>query len=201
MESDSSVELQKLIDRFEPGDMSVKRELMRRAIQRLQRLAAKMLGESFPQLRGGHDVDSIVNETWIRLSQALEQTSPPTVEDFFRLAAHKIRHVLLDMAARQSRIHRREKLACTTGEADRDAGYDEHSADPLQLAIWTEFHARVPHLPEDERRVFDMHYYLEIPQSEIARLTGLSARQVSRFWIKALDRLTEGIAAVDGLVV
>jgi hypothetical protein len=35
------------------------------------------------------------------LVQALDQVEPPTVADFFRLAAHKVRQALLDLDPRK----------------------------------------------------------------------------------------------------
>jgi len=200
MANDASADLQLLIDGFHPDDPAGRRALLERAIARLRRLAAKMLGESFPRLQAGHDLDSVVNESWIRLSQALEQATPPTVQDFFRLAAHKIRQVLLDMAIRQSRRHRREKQVLDPSGSRQGSALEQHTHNPLQLAAWTEFHSRVPTLPEDERQIFEMHYYLEIPQSEIARMTNIAPRQVSRLWIKATERLTQGFAEIEEIV-
>lgn len=197
MANDASADLQLLIDGFQPDNPSSRRELLERAINRLRRLAAKMLGESFPRLQAGHDLDSVVNETWIRLSQALERASPPTVQDFFRLAAHKIRQVLLDMAERQSRRYSREQTALDASGSRPASALAQRTHDPLQLAAWSEFHARVPTLPDDERQVFEMHYYLEIPQAEIARITHIAPRQVSRLWIKAIERLTQGFSEIE----
>ena len=121
MSDDSSVELQLLIDRFQPEDAAIRRELMDRAMNRLRRLAAKMLGQSFSRLKAQHDLDSVVNETWMRLAQALEQIELHSVAEFFRLAAHKIRQVLLDMATRQQRWNREQATASAADSAPRDA--------------------------------------------------------------------------------
>src|SRR5262245_42102984 len=110
MSADDSIALQALIDRLGQGDAQARRELLERACHRLRRLAARMLNESFPALTRRHEVDSIVHETWLRLFQALEKAEPRTVADFFRLAAHKIRQVLLDMADHQRRLAQREVL-------------------------------------------------------------------------------------------
>jgi hypothetical protein len=40
---------------------------------------------------------------------------------------------------------------------------------PARLALWTEFHEKVAALSEQERAVFEMHYYLGLPQAEIAQ--------------------------------
>jgi RNA polymerase sigma factor (sigma-70 family) len=198
--ADSSTELQQLIDRVPSGDSAVRRELLARSFDRLRRLTAKMLGESFPRLQAGHDLDSVVNETWIRLVRALDQTSPATVQEFFSLAAHKIRQVLLDMARQQTRLDRRNERELMTDDSAGDSALQQDTRNPLQLSMWTEFHNRVPNLPDDERQMFEMHYYLEVPQVEIARLMNITPRQASRLWVRALERLTEGFAEIGEFV-
>ena len=81
-----------------------------------------------------------------------------------------------------------------------DSALQQDSRNPLQLSMWTEFHARVPKLPDDERQMFEMHYYLEVPQVEIAKLMNISPRQASRLWVRALNRLTEGFAEIEEFV-
>src|SRR5215831_21356086 len=110
MHNDGSVEIQGLLDRLRQGDPQARRLLLERACERLRRLAARMLHGSFPEVARRHELDSIVHETWVRLLQALEKTEPPTVADFFRLAALKFRQVLLDMAQRERRRAQREGL-------------------------------------------------------------------------------------------
>jgi RNA polymerase sigma factor (sigma-70 family) len=194
MDSDGSVELQDLIDRMGRGDPQARRLLLERSCERLRRLAGRMLHGSFPELARRHELDSIVHETWMRLLQALEKTEPPTVADFFRLAAHKFRQVLLDMAQGERRRAQREVLGLS--------GVDSQSAipspgsttcDPARLALWTEFHDKVATLGEQERAVFEMHYYLDLPQAEIARVLDLHPRKVSYLWIAATEKLGEGL--------
>src|SRR5215831_5414499 len=110
MNDDGSVELQSLLDRLRQGDREARRLLLERACERLRRLAGRMLHGSFPELARRHELDSVVHETWVRLLQMLEKTEPPTVADFFRLAAHKFRQVLLDMAQSERRRAQREVL-------------------------------------------------------------------------------------------
>jgi RNA polymerase sigma factor (sigma-70 family) len=135
----------------------------------------------------------VVHETWVRLLQALDKTEPPTVADFFRLAAHKFRQVLLDMAQSERRRAQREVLGLSGAD---NAGLAPSATgttyDPARLALWTEFHEKVATLSEQERAVFEMHYYLELPQAEIARVLGLHPRKVSYLWIAATEKLGEG---------
>jgi RNA polymerase sigma factor (sigma-70 family) len=197
MIEDGSVELQGLLDRLLQGDREAQRLLLERACQRLRKLAARMLQGSFPEVARRHELDSVVHETWVRLLQALDKAEPPTVADFFRLAAFKFRQVLLDMAQGERRRAQREVLgwsgADNEGPASSDAGTTH---DPARLAQWTEFHEKVATLSEQERAVFEMHYYLELPQAEIARVLGLHPRKVSYLWIAATEKLGEELDAV-----
>jgi hypothetical protein len=45
----------------------------------------------------------------------------------------------------------------------------------------------------DEEPVFKMHYYLELPQAEIAQVLELHPRKVSYLWIAATEKLGEGL--------
>ncbi|HEX3149924.1 MAG TPA: RNA polymerase sigma factor [Gemmataceae bacterium] len=194
MSDDATVLLQGLIDRALAGDRSARHELLERACERLRRLAARIFNESFPALRSRHELDSIVHETWLKLAQAMETADPPTVADFFRLAAHKIRQVLLTMAEKNRLQVAREAVGLSgIGGAPPDGTFD-----PARLAEWTEFHRRVDALPADQKSVFEMHHYLGLPQAEVARLMNLHPRKVSYLWIEATEQLTDGMA--DGVI-
>jgi RNA polymerase sigma factor (sigma-70 family) len=196
MDEGGSVELQALLDRLRQGDREARRLLLERACERLRRLAGRMLHGSFPELARRHELDSVVHETWLRLLQALEKTEPPTVADFFRLAAHKFRQVLLDMAQGERRRAQREVLGLSGADSAGPAPSAESTTfDPARLTLWTEFHERVAALGEPERAVFEMHYYLDLPQAEIARVLELHPRQVSRLWVAATETLGEGLDA------
>lgn len=192
MESDHSIELQQLIHRIQQGDADARRLLLERAYDRLSRLTAKILTGSFPAVHARHDLHSIVHETWFRLLQALEKAQPPTVADFFRLAAHKIRQVLLDLAERERKLAGREALGLGGGMSEaRSVESGQDTYDPEKLAMWTDFHRRVEQLSDDQRAVFELHYYLEIPQSEIAQVLNFHARKVSYLWVAATEKLSE----------
>jgi RNA polymerase sigma factor (sigma-70 family) len=131
------------------------------------------------------------------LLQALDKTEPPTVADFFRLAAHKVRQVLLDMAQGERRRAQREVLGLSGGDSEGPApSAASITNDPARLALWTEFHEKVATLSGQERAVFEMHYYLELPQAEIARVLGLHPRKVSYLWIAATEKLGDELDAV-----
>jgi RNA polymerase sigma factor (sigma-70 family) len=196
MHQDTTFQLQSLLDRLRQGDKPARRKFLEQVCARLRRLAAKIMFGSFPKLHSQHDVDSVVHETWLRLMQAIDKADPPTVADFFRLAAHKIRHVLLDMANRQRRLDQRETFLPRNDSQSEIGGEPSNQTyDGARLAQWTEFHNQVGRLEELERTVFEMHYYLGLPQAEIATLLDLHPRKVSYLWIAATEKLADELAA------
>ena len=155
-----------------------------------------MFHRDFPGLRDRHDVESVVDESWARLMRALETVRPPTVEDFLRLVAHKVRQVLLDMAGHQKK--RDDRLRGDANGHRDPIGQGEPADDSLEpgrLAPPTEFHRQVENLPIDQRTVFDLHYYTDLPQAEIARLLGLHPRKVSYLWVAATEAWPSGSKA------
>jgi len=197
--SDETVtELRDLLDRMRRGDPDAPRALLERACARLRKLAAHIFNASFPALAARHEVDSIVHETWLRLARALESVQPGSVEHFFRVAAQKVRQVLLDMVDRQRRLRSREGAVLDGASHDAPAVAGQ-THDPHRLALWAELHERIASLPEEERAVFEMHYYLELPQAEIAQLLALHPRKVSRLWVAATERLADEVAGLGGL--
>jgi RNA polymerase sigma factor (sigma-70 family) len=197
--SDSSILLQGLLDQMNQGDRAARRELLDRVCIQLRRLANTMFAGSFPALREQHELDSVVHETLVRLLQALDQVRPPTMADFFRLAAHKVRQVLLDLAARERRASREVLVPGDTDSGGLTSGAGL-TVDPSRLALWSEFHARVAQLPEDERQVFELHYYLELSQAEIARMLDLHPRKVSYLWVASIERLADYLDGMDGFL-
>src|SRR5262245_26683191 len=193
MDQNTTSQLQTLLDRLRQGDRQARREFLEQVCERLRRLAAKILSGSFPNLQARHEVDSVVHETWLRLMQAMDKADPPTVADFFRLAAHKIRQVLLDMAERQQRLDRRETFLSRGDSQGAREDPSNQTYDGEQLALWTEFHNKVGRLDELERSVFEMHYYLGLPQAEIARTLDLHPRKVSYLWVAATEKLAEAL--------
>src|SRR5262249_7167452 len=171
MDQDTTIQLQTLLDRLRQGDKTARREFLEQVCSRLRRLAAKIMFGSFPSLQSRHEVDSVVHETWLRLMQAIDKADPPTVADFFRLSAHKSGDVLLDMADGPRRVAQRETFL-SRGDSlsgpSREPGNQTY--DGARLAQWTEFHNRVGQLDELERTVFEMHYYLGLPQAEVAKV-------------------------------
>jgi RNA polymerase sigma-70 factor (ECF subfamily) len=190
---DTTTDLQLLIDRLGRGDDGARRELLQRAHDRLLRIAATVFRQDFPALHGRHDLESVVSEVWMRLAGALETTRPETVEGFFGLVFVKVRQVLLDMAQRQRRTDARQ---ASGPDAATDLDRADTTYDPGPLAVLTEFHEQIEKLPEDQRRIFEMHYYGGFSQAEIAQILGLHRKQVSRLWLAATGRLARWLGGL-----
>lgn len=183
--ADTTVHLQAVLDRLRAGDPAARAEVIERAYARFRRLAAVVIRQSFPRM-AAHD-ETVLQETALRVFKALDAVEPETPADLYRLAAHKVRQVLLDLVGKARRP------AAGVPEGD-------DSGDPVRLAQWTEFHDRADRLPADERRVFELCYYAGLSQREAADLLGEHPRKVSRLWVTATERLLDAFPdARDGI--
>jgi RNA polymerase sigma-70 factor (ECF subfamily) len=203
MNGDTTQDLRDLIERLRSGDESARREILDRVYHRLQRITAAMFQRDFPRLQARHELNSVVDEAWIRLTRALETTQPASPAEFYGLMFHKVRQVLLDLASRQTREDARFLQLKTDSDGQPGGSQIKQIADsthdPARLAFWTEFHQQVESLPTPQKMVFDFHYLAEIPQVEIARLLDLHPKQVSRLWIAATVRLASSMEGIEGL--
>jgi RNA polymerase sigma factor (sigma-70 family) len=189
---DTSADLQNLIARLRRGDAAARRELLELAHDRLLRIAGRIFQEDFPGLHGRHDLESVVSEVWMRLVVALEATVPQTVDGFIGLVFVKVRQVLLDMARGQRRVDAHRRLGpLDAAEPEAMAAFDQAdtSHDPGHLALLTEFHEQIEKLPDQQRAVFELHYYSDFSQAEIAQMLDVHRKQVSRLWLAATGRL------------
>jgi RNA polymerase sigma factor (sigma-70 family) len=203
MSGETTADVRELIERLRGGDDSARQALLERVYHRLCRIAAATLHSEFPRLRDQHELNSVVDEAWMRLMTALESTQPESPDAFYRLMFHKVRQVLLDLAMRQTRDQARWRQELPSAEGS-SAGASlfggDTTHDPARLAFWTEFHQEVARLPDHERIVFDFHYFAEFPQADIAKLLNLHPKQVSRLWLAATGRLAEWLDGVEGLL-
>src|SRR2546421_1676753 len=103
MDSDQTTHLQALLDRIHQGDETARNELLGCAYERLRLLAKQMLHQDFPRLVRLHGTGSVANDTVLKLFGALPEVELPTVRDFFRFAAYRMRCVLLEMARTATR--------------------------------------------------------------------------------------------------
>jgi RNA polymerase sigma-70 factor (ECF subfamily) len=198
MTENQTVVLQQLIDRIQRGDDDARRELIDRTYERLRHLSAVILRKNFPRLRGTPalvDTTDVANESALRLYQVLAEIQPTTVRDFFRLAAQRIRWLLLDLAKQADR-------GDPWGLGDRRAveGQEDSSGSGPPTAL-VELYRQIELLPEHERDVLDLLYFHGLTQAEAAAELGVTERTVRRHSTAARARLYQGLKqAVPGAV-
>jgi RNA polymerase sigma factor (TIGR02999 family) len=190
MRDDHTAALQGLIDRMRQGDEAARRELIARTYERLRHLSAVILRKSFPRMKEAPTLlqtTDIANESAYRLYQALGEIQPRTVNDFFRLAAQRIRWLLLDMAKQTDRKGRRVSVDSTPGGDPEDPGRTDPPAGLVEL------YQQIELLPENERDVVDLLYFHGLSQTEAAAHLGVTERTVRRYWATARLRMYEAL--------
>jgi RNA polymerase sigma-70 factor (ECF subfamily) len=185
-----------LVQRLHQGDESARQELLNCACERLTRLTRHML-RGYPKVRRWEETDDVVQNALMRLYRTLAEVKPKSATDFYRLAALNIRRELLDLAKHYYGPRGLGANVASKGpgdetKSDRDPS-DHHGDTPSRLAAWTDFHAEVEKLPDEERAVFDLLWYQELPQAEAALLLGVSERTIKRRWAAARLRLYEAL--------
>jgi len=196
MSGDHSILLQELLARCLQGDEAARQELIHCAYERLRCLAHVILNESFPRLKTPPallETTDVTNETALAMYQALMEIKPATVRDFFRLAAQRIRWLLLDRAKQSDGALRHLREIRPAAEpAER---YDP----PARL---TALYRQVEELPEHEREVVDLLYFHGLSQVEAATLMGVTERTVRRYWtaarLKLMQRLKDFLPPAPG---
>jgi RNA polymerase sigma-70 factor (ECF subfamily) len=178
------------LDRLQAGDLAAREELLRSVGDRLERLARKMLGR-FPSVRQWAETCDVQQNAVLRLLRALHEIRPPSVRDFFGLAAEQMRRELLDLARQASRARRAgmTPLAAADDSAMPDAPAATEDVDNLEL--WQRFHEIVQDLPVEEREVVSLVYYHGWSQPQVAELFGVTERTVRRRWRTACVRMQE----------
>lgn len=199
MAENTTVHLQRCLDRLREGDQAARQELVNAACQRLLRLTRKML-RAEGRLQRWEETDDVFQNAMLRLCRALENVTPGSLREFFRLAALQVRRELIDLArhyygprglAARHQSKRRAKDVADTPRPAHDPGDTSH--DPSRLAAWSEFHEQIAALPEDEREVFDLIWYHGLSHAEAAELLHVSTRTVERRWQTARLRLYEAL--------
>lgn len=182
--------IQGLLDRLAAGDGSAKEELIKHSLERLRRLARKMLHEN-QAVRRWNETDDVFQNALIRLNRALQTERPESTRRFVGLAATQIRRELIDLwrhhyGPQGDGAHHASDL----GQADSQGGanpmYDQGAAGTAPSEIASEdmerFHIAVGELPDEVREVFEKSFYLDMTQDEIAKDVGVSTKTIKRRW-------------------
>ena len=194
----TTVRLEACIARLGAGDMAARDDLIAFACERMQGMASRML-RRFPKVRRWDETGDVVQNAAIRLYKTLGKITPRDTRGFLGLAAVHIRRELIDLARKHAgpesyaanhetnhQRHDGQEWARVDEAADRADSLDE-------LARWARLHESANRLPDEERELFHLVWYLGTKQEEAARMLGCSVRTVKRRWESVKRLLAESL--------
>ncbi len=152
------------------------RDLLDRAVHRLQGLCATMLHRSYPRLTRpptNLETDEMLGGVVEGLLKAMGSIRPRSVRQFFALANQHMHWQLNDLARRldERPIHmelREELLVAATSSGS------EMTLDARRML------ASIDNLPEDEREAFGLVRLQGLTHTEAAEVLGVSTKTVQR---------------------
>lgn len=190
--------LERLTDPSLDAD-AIRAELFEIAYGRMQSLGSRMI-RGFPTVRRWDDSADVVQAAALRLHRALADVELRDPRHLLRLAALQIRRELLDLARKYANPesfaahHETNALGTADGivmQVDRAA---DSSAAPVDgLESWTRLHDAIAALPDDDRELFDLVWFMGATQHDIAKLTDSSPRTVRRRWDEIKNRLVAAV--------
>jgi RNA polymerase sigma-70 factor (ECF subfamily) len=180
-----TIQLHELIDRIQKGNEDARDELIRSVGNSLERLARKML-QRYPGVHRWEETGDVLQNALLRLLRAVQEIKPPTMRDFFGLAAEQVRRELIDLA----RHYRSNKglgtnLASHGDSILRDLEIADPALEEDNLERWHDFHEAVHRLPAEEREVMGLVFYHGWTQAQIAEFFQTSERTIRRRWQSA----------------
>ena len=194
-----SAEIEGWIGRLKNGDLKAREQLINCTCERLTSLTRKML-KDFGRVKRWEQTDDVTQNSLMRLYRTLADVHPSNAVEFYRLAAMNIRRELLDLA---KHYFGPDGLGANYASVDLVKGKSASNPDgnvpladedsPDQLEAWTAFHQQVEKLPDEEKEVFDLLWYQELSQAEVAELLNVSTRTVKRRWASARLMLHEAL--------
>jgi len=200
----SDRELTTCLQRLAAGDLAARDELIAVACERMRHIAHRML-QRFPTVRRWDQTDDIVQNAAMRLYRALGDVAPQSVRHFTGLVAIQIRRELLDLAKKYAGPESHAANHQTNhprANGEGRAAVDDVSAptEPTgDMEKWSQLHVAAASLPEDERELFHMVWYLGLKQDHAAQLLECSVRTVKRRWETAKQLIGEAMNGVSPL--
>ncbi|MGB8853227.1 MAG: sigma-70 family RNA polymerase sigma factor [Pirellulales bacterium] len=188
------------IKRLASGDLSARDELINLAGGRMQKLAHRML-VTFPAVRRWEQTDDVVQNAAVRLWKALGQVVPRDARHFMGLTAIQIRRELLDLAKKHAAAgayaanHETNYQRCGDDMLARVDLVPDATQAPDVVARWSQLHEAAADLPDEERELFHLVWYLGLTQEEASNVLGCSTRTVKRRWESAKALLAQALPA------
>jgi RNA polymerase sigma factor (sigma-70 family) len=172
-----------------PAELII-RELLDRAVHRLERLCANLLHRSYPRLTkppSNLETAEMLGGVVEGLLKAMRSTRPRTVRRFFALANQHMRWQLNDLARRLDERPVAVELCeeCLLAPAGSDSGITSDGRRMLEA---------IENLPEDEREAFGLVRLQGLTHTEAAEVLGVATKTVQRRLNRASLLLSEELA-------
>jgi RNA polymerase sigma-70 factor (ECF subfamily) len=185
-----------LLRRLRKGDDDARNQLLDHASKKLRRRARQML-RNYPGVRRWEQTDDVLQKALFRLHQALATVPLDSPRHFWNLGAVNLQWALIDLARRYRAVAAAVLYTAEGDETDNRrlpfAERPDRTLEPASLDDWTEFHLAAQSLPEEEREVFHLLWYLELTQQEAAELLGISLSTLGRRWRSATVMLFDAL--------
>ena len=185
---------------LQAGDSATREEVVGLVVERMREVTHRML-RSFRTVRRWDDTDDVLQNATIRFLRALEATPLESPEHLVNLATLQIRRELVDLA----RKHRGPESYAANHESNSTVVDSEvvmrvsYAADPYVhepgVERWAAFHQAAAALPAEERKVFELAWFLGAEQVEVADHLGCSVRTVKRRWDAIKQTLRDALGA------
>jgi RNA polymerase sigma-70 factor (ECF subfamily) len=193
-EESTTAIVQRYLDALE-GDAPagpIVRDLLGRAVRRLEGLCAIMLHRNYPRLTrppSNLKTKEMLGGVVEGLLKAMESVRPRTVRQFFALANQHMRWQLNDLARRLDDRPVAVELSeeCLLDPASSASGLSQDERRMLEA---------IDNLPEDEREVFGLVRLQGLTQAEAAEVLDVTIKTVQRRLNRASILLSEEL---DGL--
>jgi RNA polymerase sigma factor (sigma-70 family) len=199
-EDSFSAKLEACLSQLRVGDELARGKILELCDIRLHELSHRLLGK-FAKVRRWNDTDDVAQNAALRLYRALADTVPESARGLMGLMATQIQRELLDLARKHSgpmsyaANHgtnvRRNSRGDVLQVAEAQDAYE--SDDEIPLERWEQFHAAVDALPEEQREVFKLIWYLGLDHQTAADATGLSVRTLARRWQEAREAVRRAL--------
>jgi RNA polymerase sigma-70 factor (ECF subfamily) len=185
-----TTQLHHWLRRMRDGDTAARDELLRTVCGQLERLAHKML-RAFPNVRCWAETNDVLQNAMLRLLRSLKKIEPPSVRDFFALAATEMRRELLDLARHFAQANRAGAApgGASPGDSSATPEAPAPAEDSDELERWRRFHEAAEQLPVKEREVVSLIFYHGKQQAEVAEVLDVTVRTVQRRWETAMGKL------------
>ena len=184
---DTPSELGVLLCRHKDGDLNTINAIIECCRTRFERLAHSLLQR--PGVPNELETNDLVNDAVGRLIPILRNQVFDSTGDFLRYAGAVMRNTLCDLTKKRRPQSLPEPGSDASGPNPAAEPADTTN-DPVKQAQCTEFHNIAAQLPEHERQLFDLFFYLGLKVSEVSELFGIPETTLRTQWQNARINFT-----------